>query len=147
MAVFHRNFAAALPAFVLDFAGKRVLSVSPVPPMNSRTIALVLLLSTSDLLLARSTDNIRSAARNPVISHIPRNRVPSSAIASLGYSKRRHILELEFINGAIYRYLDVPPFVYRELMSADSKARYYDLNIKGKYLSVHVRPRVKDQTD
>ena len=115
--------------------------------MNSRTIALFLLFSTSDLLLARSIDNIRRAARSPVISHIPRNRVPSSAIASLGYSKRRHILELEFINGAIYRYLDVPPFVYRELMSADSKARYYDLNIKGRYLSVHVRPRVKDQTD
>lgn len=94
--------------------------------------------------MANSEDNIRSNARYPVISHIPRNAVVSRAIASIGYSRRRHILEIEFVNGAVYRYLDVAPAVYRELMSAASKARYYDANIKGHYLSVHVRPHLKD---
>jgi hypothetical protein len=30
-------------------------------------------------------------------------------------------------------------------MAADSKARYYDANIKGNYPSVRVRPRVKQE--
>ena len=81
-----------------------------------------------------------------IISHIPRQHVDSTAIAKVGYRKRRHILEIEFANGAIYRYLDLPSSVYRDLMSAESKARFYDLNIKGKYRSVHVRPRIKDKS-
>ncbi len=82
---------------------------------------------------------------NPVISHIPRQRLASTALASLGYSKRQHILEIEFVNGAIYRYFDVPPAVHRDLMSADSKARFYDFNIKGRYRSVPIRQRQKEQ--
>ena len=81
-----------------------------------------------------------------VISHIPRQRVDSSAIAKVGYSKRHHVLEIEFANGAIYRYLDVSFSVYRDLMSAESKARFYDFNIKGKYHSLHVRSRIRDKS-
>ena len=79
--------------------------------------------------------------RNPVISHIPRETVASKVIASVGYSKQHHILEIEFLNGAIYRYLEVSASVYRELIAAGSKPSYYDANVKGKYPSVRVRPR------
>ena len=85
-----------------------------------------------------------SPSPNHVISHIPRQPIESTAIAKVGYSKRRHILEIEFVNGAIYRYLDVPPSVYRELMLADSKARFYDANIRRHYHSVMIRPRHKN---
>ncbi|PYJ51390.1 MAG: KTSC domain-containing protein [Verrucomicrobia bacterium] len=78
---------------------------------------------------------------------MPREPVHSTAIAKVGYSKHRRILEIEFVNGAIYRYLDVPASVYRDLMSAQSKARYYDVNIKGTYQSLRVRPRQKKQAD
>ncbi len=81
-----------------------------------------------------------------ITSHIPRERVQSHVIAEMGYSKRRHLLEIEFANGAIYRYVDVPPSVYRDLISAESKARYYDANIKRNYRSVRVRPRVKNES-
>jgi hypothetical protein len=81
---------------------------------------------------------------DPIISHIPREAVHSSAIAKVGYSKRRHILEIEFVNSAVYRYLDVPLTVYRDLMSADSKARFYDSNIRGHYRSVLVRAQQKE---
>jgi hypothetical protein len=84
-----------------------------------------------------------SPSPNHIISHIPRQPIESTAIAKIGYSKRRHILEIEFVNGAIYRYLDVPPSVYRELMLADSKARFYDANIRHHYHSVMIRPRKK----
>ena len=80
-----------------------------------------------------------------IISRIPRQPVNSTAIAKVGYSKRRHVLEVEFVNGAVYRYLDVPVTVYRDLMSAESKARFYDSNIKGHYRSVLIRSRQKEQ--
>jgi hypothetical protein len=93
------------------------------------------------------TASLRAASEEEAVtSHIPRERVQSSGLASIGYSKRRHVLEIEFTNGAIYRYVDVAPSVYHELMSAESKARYYDLNIKKNYRSVRVRPRVKDES-
>jgi hypothetical protein len=81
----------------------------------------------------------------PITSHIPRQRVESTAIAAIGYSNRRHILEIEFANGAIYRYFDVSPAVHRELMSAESKARFYDSNIRRRYRSIPIRPRQKEQ--
>jgi hypothetical protein len=81
-----------------------------------------------------------------ITSHIPRIHVRSSALATIGYSKRRHILEIEFVNGAVYRYLDVPPSVYRDLIAAESKARFYDWNIKRTYRSLRVRPRLKDRS-
>jgi hypothetical protein len=81
-----------------------------------------------------------------ILSHIPRQSVESTAIAGVGYSKRRHILEIKFVNGAVYRYLDVAPSVYRDLMSAESKTRYYQAYIKGNYRSVRVRPRQTEQT-
>lgn len=82
-----------------------------------------------------------AAAQNEaIVSHIPREPTESRAIAAIGYSKRLHALEIEFRNGAIYRYLDVPADVYRALLSADSKARFYDKQVRGHYRSLHVRP-------
>jgi hypothetical protein len=86
-----------------------------------------------------------SPTPNQIISRIPRHSVQSSAIAKVGYSKRRHILEIEFVNGAVYRYLDVPISVYRDLMSAESKARFYDSNIRRHYHSVLIRSQQKER--
>ena len=55
------------------------------------------------------------------------------------------MLEIEFVNGAVYRYLDVPLAVYRDLMSSESKARFYDSNIRGHYRSVLVRSQQKER--
>jgi len=87
-----------------------------------------------------------SATPIQIISHIPRQPVESSAIAKVGYSKHRHILEIEFISGAVYRYLDVPAMVYRDLMAADSKARFYDSNIKRHYRSVVIQSPQKERS-
>lgn len=103
--------------------------------MNTKTLLLLWLLCVS-----------QSANPLPprfVVSHIPHAPVASTGIAAVGYSKRLHLLEIEFVNGAVYRYIKVEPAVYRELMVATSKARYYDANVRGKYLSVRVRPRTR----
>jgi hypothetical protein len=76
-----------------------------------------------------------------IVSRIRRVPVESTALATVGYSKRLRALEIEFRNGAMYRYLDVAPDVYDALLQARSKARFYDQNIRHKYQSFHVRPR------
>jgi KTSC domain-containing protein len=111
--------------------------------MNSKRfihrIALVFIAASSGFANPPETES------GAILSHIPRERVQSSGLAAVGYSKRRHILEIEFTNGTVYRYVDVPPSVYRDLMSAESKTGYYALHIKRNYHSYRVRPRVKDQ--
>ncbi|MDX6560130.1 MAG: hypothetical protein QOF72_3179 [Blastocatellia bacterium] len=114
--------------------------------MSAKTSCLVSLLCASELSIANSVDNnAASPTQVAVTSHIRRESVVSKGIASIGYSKRLHILEIQFVNGAVYRYLQVAPSVHRDLMAAASKARYYDANIKGNYPSVRVRPRVKQE--
>src|ERR1700724_2686187 len=101
--------------------------------MKARTTSILFTLSVC-------ATNMETASADAVItSHIPRVPVQSSTIAAVGYSKRLHVLEVEFVNGAIYRYLDVPPDVYRDLLAAKSRARFYDQNIRAKYRSVRVR--------
>ena len=43
------------------------------------------------------------------------------------------ILELEFQNGGVYHYFEVPEAIYTELMSASSKGRYFNQNIRNVY--------------
>ena len=115
--------------------------------MNTRRNASFFALALAISLMAVHLHGAEHATPEALVtSHIPRETVRSTALATIGYSKRKHILEIQFNNGAVYRYFDVPPSVYRELMSAESKARYYDSYIKRNYRSVHVRPRVKDES-
>src|SRR5436853_7259232 len=74
-----------------------------------------------------------------IVSHIRREPLASTALATAGYSRRLRILEVEFCNGAIYRYLDVPADVYSAFRSSESKTQFYDWNIKGRYRSLRVR--------
>ena len=56
--------------------------------------------------------------------------VDSTAILSAGYDPDTRTLEIQFQDGRVYRYLQVPPVVYRDLMAADSPGRYFDWYIK-----------------
>ncbi len=62
-----------------------------------------------------------------------RTHVESSNIESIGYDSRSNTLEVEFLNGTIYQYFDVPEKVFEGLMSADSHGKYLNANIKGIY--------------
>jgi hypothetical protein len=86
-------------------------------------------------------DPVKALDSTVIISHIKREAVQSTALASVGYSKRLRALEIEFLNGAIYRYLGVDPVIYHNLMIAPSKTRFYDENIRRKYRSLHVKRR------
>lgn len=59
-----------------------------------------------------------------------REYVSSSNIASIGYDATSETLEVEFNNGSVYQYYNVPENLYQGLMSADSKGKYFDAYIK-----------------
>ena len=61
---------------------------------------------------------------------IQRAPVSSSALRSVGYDTDLAILEIEFENGAVYQYFDVPAQVHRGLMNADSHGRYFHSKIR-----------------
>ena len=62
-----------------------------------------------------------------------RQAVTSSNIASIGYDADSQTLEIEFLNGGVYQYFDVPQHVHQELMKASSHGQYLAQNIKGAY--------------
>ncbi len=61
-------------------------------------------------------------------------------LASVGYDKAKHILEVQFNHGRIYQYFDVPASVFKELMAAESLGSYYNSEIRdGGYDYMQVR--------
>ena len=62
-------------------------------------------------------------------------RVPveSRAIASVGYDDVLSVLELEFVEGDVYRYFAVPRRVHQELLAAESVGRYFLACIRDRY--------------
>lgn len=46
------------------------------------------------------------------------------------YDPEAETLEVEFSNGLIYHYYDVPNELYHQLMSASSGAQFFDQNIR-----------------
>lgn len=62
-----------------------------------------------------------------------RQSVTSSNIASIGYDEASQTLEIEFLNGGVYQYFDVPKRVYEDMMSAGSHGQYLAQDIKGAY--------------
>ena len=62
-----------------------------------------------------------------------RTAVDSSTMVSVGYEEGSGTLEIEFENGSLYQYFDVPAAVYDELVTAESNARYFNAAIRGHY--------------
>jgi len=63
------------------------------------------------------------------------DRIPvsSSNLVSIGYDPNQQTLEVEFQNGQIYQYFDVPETAHQELMAAASHGQYLGAYIKGAY--------------
>ena len=63
------------------------------------------------------------------------DRIPvsSSNVASIGYDVHTQVLEVEFVNGGVYQYMNVPQEAFDELQGAASKGRYLAQNVKNRY--------------
>lgn len=82
---------------------------------------------------------VAAARDEEIVSHIRRVAVASSNVASIGYSRHLHALEIEFTRGAVYRFLDVPKAVYRDLMESGSKGHFIAEHLRNHYRFVRVR--------
>lgn len=57
--------------------------------------------------------------------------VDSSDVVSIGYDASERLLEIEFHEGRVYRYADVPQDIYDHFVKADSYGGYFNSYING----------------
>lgn len=62
-----------------------------------------------------------------------RDAVASSNIASVGYDSATETLEIEFTNGSIYQYYNVPQALYEQFAAAPSKGQFLNMYIRNAY--------------
>jgi len=65
--------------------------------------------------------------------------IKSRDIALVGYDTGTEVLEVVFRAGGVYRYQNVPEYVYQELMSASSHGTYFQHYVKNTFSYVKVR--------
>jgi hypothetical protein len=56
--------------------------------------------------------------------------IDSTLLASVSYDVAESTLQLEFRDGAIYRYYAVPAAIHNGLLAADSKGAYFNRKIR-----------------
>ncbi len=60
--------------------------------------------------------------------------VDSSLIAKVGYVAEYKVLEIEFEDGRSYQYFGVPERIYKGLIAAESRGRYFNDRIRDAYI-------------
>jgi KTSC domain len=68
----------------------------------------------------------------------------SNAIAGAGYDSETLRLDIEFRDGAAYRYNGVPSAIWAKLLQSESKGRYLNAEIRGRFECARI-PRAATQ--
>jgi hypothetical protein len=63
----------------------------------------------------------------------------SSSLATVAYDAKRELLQIEFRDRTIYRYLHVPADVHAALLRAPSKGSYFNRVIRGRFVFTRIR--------
>jgi KTSC domain len=63
-----------------------------------------------------------------------RQPIASSSLRSVGYDAETDTLEIEYVNGGLYRYLGVPPLVHRQLLKSENPGTFVNQRIKPFYV-------------
>jgi len=64
---------------------------------------------------------------------VERTRVDSKLIRSVGYDPAARVLEVELIEGHVYQYRDVSPFIYEGLLASKSKGAFFNKRIAKRF--------------
>ncbi len=67
--------------------------------------------------------------------------VDSTMLSAIGFDRISGELEAVFVDGAVWRYRDVPESVYEELLASDSKGSYMRSCIIDEYSDYRIRRR------
>jgi len=67
------------------------------------------------------------------VTAMHRTPIESKAISSLGYEATEQRLEIQFTDGGIFEYENVPPDVHLQFLMAPSKGQYFNQMIRGKF--------------
>jgi len=67
------------------------------------------------------------------MNHIPRTAVKSTNIKSIGYDDESRTLVVEFTNGGLYSYEDVPPDVVEKRTVTESSGQWFLAHIRGRF--------------
>lgn len=65
----------------------------------------------------------------------------STTLARGSYRATPSRLRLEFCNGRVYDYFDVPAQIFEELLAAESKGRYFNSHIRNHFRTQEVHAR------
>ena len=63
----------------------------------------------------------------------------STSITAAVYLEQQALLEMEFRNGAVYHYIDVPAATYETFLLAESKGAYFNRYIRNRFAYVKIR--------
>lgn len=66
-------------------------------------------------------------------------KVNSTNLSAVGYDSETKILTIEFNDGGLYEYYDVPQNVFDGLMSDSSKGSFFHRFIRDTYRTVKIR--------
>jgi hypothetical protein len=58
----------------------------------------------------------------------------------MGYDDPTKILEIEFQNGLIYQFTDVPPKIYADLRKSSEIGKYFTDKVRTKFKSKQIGP-------
>jgi hypothetical protein len=64
----------------------------------------------------------------------------STTLTRVAYQMGSALLELEFRDGSVYHYAQVPEALHHDLLRADSPGLYFNLRIRGRFPHLRVRP-------
>jgi hypothetical protein len=56
--------------------------------------------------------------------------MPSTVISAFHYDSKRRVLQIIFISGSVYEYINVPEAVYTAMQGSFSKGIYFNKHIK-----------------
>ena len=65
--------------------------------------------------------------------------VSSSNVKSVGYDGESSTLEVEFNNGYLYHYTQVPSEIHNKFMSASSKGKFVNIFLKNRFPTERLR--------